>query len=248
MKNLFNAYFSRMLRQKFLLAGIVLAFAITYWFTSNGSGLNILHRINSDFDFSLAAALGIPAFMSLFTPLFLSAEYKGGTIRNKLICGKSRGEIYFATLLSVTAAMLLMTAAWAAGALLGAGTLPAAGVIAWTIAKMILYNIAYLTILVFISLNVTNEAAVTAIEFMSFQFSFFAVLMLQMVMGMTGDGACKVIAMMINLIPVGQWLSLSPLADESIQLSSSVQLILSAVLITAMIVYGMTVFRKKDIK
>lgn len=248
MKDIFMAHMGRLLKQKFFIAGIVLAFVITYWVTANAGGMGILHNISTDFDFSLLASLGIPAFFSVYTPLFLSAEYKGGTIRNKLICGKTRNQIYFATLLTMILAMLIMTAVWTAGALLAASTKPAAEVIVMSIIKVVLYNTAALSYLVYIALTITNEAAVTAIEFMSFQFSFFAVMMLQMIMGAVSDGAGKVMAYIINLIPIGQWLSISAISDESTHIPGAAQLILSVIMIVLISVYGSRMFAKKDIK
>ena len=248
MKNIFMAHMGRLLKQKFFIAGMVLAFVITYRVTANAGGMDILHNISTDFDFSLLASLGIPAFFSVFTPLFLSAEYKGGTIRNKLICGKSRSSIYFATLITMTVAMLMMTAVWAAAALISAKTLPDAGFIVASIVKIILYNTANLAFLVLICMNITNEGAVTAIDFMSFQFSFTAVLMMQMIMGMTSSGAGKVIAYIINLIPIGQWLSISAIGDESTHIPGAAQLILSVIMIVLISVYGSRMFAKKDIK
>ena len=248
MKSIFRAYCTRLFRNIFYILGLAIAFALTYWFTQNGSGMGLLHRKITDFDYSLLASLGIPAFFSVYTPLFLSAEHKGGAFRNKLICGKTRNQIYFATLLTMILAMLIMTAVWTAGALLAASTKPAAEVIVMSIIKVLLYNTAALSYLVYIALTITNEAAVTAIEFMSFQFSFFAVMMLQMILGAVSDGAGKVIAYIINLIPIGQWLSISAIGDESTHIPGAAQLILSVIMIVLISVYGSRMFAKKDIK
>lgn len=248
MKDLFRVHCARLFRHKIFLAGTVIAFAATYWFTSNAAGMDLLHQINTDFDFALMASLGIPAFFSVFTALFFSAEYTGGTIRNKLICGKSRTMIYFSAFLTMELAMLIMTAAWAAGGLLAADTLPGVGVMISSIVNIISYNTAQIAFLIIISMNMTNEGAVTAIEFMSFQASFFAVMMLQMMAGSVSDAAGKVIAVIINMIPMGQWLSHSAISDSSIHMPAYIQLIISAVMIVLMSVIGSRKFAEKDIK
>lgn len=45
---------------------------------------------------------------AVFVPVFVGTEYSNGTIRNKLIAGKSRGQIYFSELLVCVTANLLM--------------------------------------------------------------------------------------------------------------------------------------------
>ena len=248
MKELFIVHMARIIRHKIFIAGIALAFALTYWFTYNAGGMDLLHNITTDFDYSIMASLGIPAFFSVFTPVFLSAEYKGGTIRNKLICGKTRSAVYFSSFLAITAAMIMMTAAWAAASVLSAQTLPDAGFIAASIVKIVFYNTAYITFLVFVCMMIENEGAVTAIDFMSFQFSLTAVLMMQMMMGAVSEKAGNIIAFIINILPLGQWVSNSAIADESIKVSGLIQLILSVMIIVLLSVYGSGKFRKKDIR
>lgn len=47
----------------------------------------------------------------IFSVLFLGTEHSNGTIRNKLIVGRTRIEIYFASLITVSAAGMMMLAA-----------------------------------------------------------------------------------------------------------------------------------------
>ncbi|MCM1168207.1 MAG: ABC transporter permease [Ruminococcus sp.] len=52
-------------------------------------------------------------FISIFSALFLGTDYSNGTIRNKLVIGHTRGEIYFSNLLTAAAGgLLLLSAAW----------------------------------------------------------------------------------------------------------------------------------------
>ncbi len=48
-------------------------------------------------------------FMAIFAPLFLGTDYSHGTIRNKLIVGSKRTDIYFANLIAIVVGDLLIT-------------------------------------------------------------------------------------------------------------------------------------------
>lgn len=52
-------------------------------------------------------------FISIFAALFLGTDYSNGTIRNKLVIGHTRSEIYFSNLISTAAGgLMLMAAEW----------------------------------------------------------------------------------------------------------------------------------------
>lgn len=248
MMDLFRSYCVRLFRHKFYIFGLTAAFVITYYISAKGAEILPLHRINNDFECAKMASLGIPAFFSLFTSFFLGAEYYGGAIRNKLICGKKRSEIYFASFGAVTLGMLIMTAVWASAALIGGHDLPAAGEIAVCIIKVVFYNMANLSFLVFVSMNVEKEGLVTGIEFMSFQAALFAVILMQALMGIAGNAVCAVLRFMINVIPYGQWLTMSLIGDHEIALPTPVQLMISAVFLAAFTAAGLKLMEKKDIR
>lgn len=52
-------------------------------------------------------------FISIFAALFLGTDYSNGTIRNKLVIGHTRSEIYFSNLMTTAAGgLMLMAAEW----------------------------------------------------------------------------------------------------------------------------------------
>lgn len=67
-------------------------------------------------------------FLSVFTGLFLGTEYSDGTIRNKIIVGCTRMEIYLCNSICCAVAALTIYIAWAVGGLVG---IPALGT--WSI-------------------------------------------------------------------------------------------------------------------
>lgn len=76
------------------------------------------YSVNTDCVKTLGAELmsygsNILLFISIFAALFLGTDYSGGTIRNKLVIGHTRSEIYFSNLITTAAGgLMLMAATW----------------------------------------------------------------------------------------------------------------------------------------
>ena len=70
-----------------------------------------------DFYFEMAPFLG--AIMAVFVSLFLGTEYSDGTMRNKLVVGHTRANIYLAGFLTCFLADVVFTALWFVGGLPG---------------------------------------------------------------------------------------------------------------------------------
>ena len=97
MMNLLSASCYRMIHGKLcylLTGGFVVLLGINFWNVrqSYGSISPVLdHHFFSFMNLNLVG-------MAVFCPLFLGPEYYGGTLRNKLIIGRTRTEIYLANL------------------------------------------------------------------------------------------------------------------------------------------------------
>lgn len=65
----------------------------------------------------LSRGENIMLFAAIFTALYLGTEYSDGTLRNKLMVGRTRTEIYFSDLLSVILGSLIICAAERIGTL-----------------------------------------------------------------------------------------------------------------------------------
>ena len=70
-----------------------------------------------DFYFEMAPFLG--AIMAVFVSLFLGTEYSDGTMRNKLVVGHTRANIYLANFLTCFLASVVFTTLWFIGGLPG---------------------------------------------------------------------------------------------------------------------------------
>ena len=114
----------------------------------------------------------IGIIIAIFTSLFLGVEYSDGTIRNKIIIGHKRINIYLSNFIIITATCLFEYGIYfiiilSLGIpLFGMGTLP----ILTLIAKILLICvtiIAYSSICTFISTECSNKTVTTIINIMS---------------------------------------------------------------------------------
>ena len=121
MRNLLSAGFARLWRSKLLWFSCALAAA--------GTVASIWTRYTDGVEFGYHSSLDTAfmyyvLFIAILIPLvcaqFIGVDYTDGTIRNKVICGRGRGEVYLSNLLVCSAAALLMcTAAVVPGLALG---------------------------------------------------------------------------------------------------------------------------------
>lgn len=248
MKDLIRAYSARLLRHRMFIGGVILAFVITYYITANGLTLHRFGLYETDFDYSLTVSIGIPAFFSLFTAYFLGTEYNDGTIRNKLAAGKTRTEVYAASFTAMALALVFMTAAWLAGALAGAKTLPDTGYIVMSAVKLFVYNLADIALLVFISMMVTKQRTSIVLQFVLFQTSAFAALAFQGLMCISNGIWYGVLMFLNNFSPYGQWLTSSLIGDAGCMMSYGTQIAFSLFIIISLTAAGMVLLQKKDIR
>ena len=111
----------------------------------------------------------LPILHAAFVGLFLGMEYQDGTLRNKLIVGHSRGEVYIAYLITSITGCCAILLAWTASAVIGAAKFgwfaAPAGTLLLHAAVMILLTAAVAAIMTLLCLLVPNRAisAVAAI-------------------------------------------------------------------------------------
>lgn len=132
MNQLLSAGFTRLCKNKlfwfgtiFLSGFFMLVIILNYRNMQKYPGLYFY--TGSTFMFAPFQVIGI--FVSCFTGMFLGTEYKDGTLRNKLIIGRSRAEVYLSNLIvcfaaSVFASAVSILAAYITGVIfIGSATL-----------------------------------------------------------------------------------------------------------------------------
>ena len=120
MCNLLSAGFVRLRRSKafwLLLLGVFLLAAGTMLNAARMARISSPPPVIENYYFDTGVYAII--FVSAFTGLFIGTEYSDGTLRNKLIVGHGREQVYLANLLVCALASLCFTAAWMLGGLVG---------------------------------------------------------------------------------------------------------------------------------
>lgn len=122
MNKLLRSNFSRLWKNKlfWLCMGAMLVYSIVYML--NGCRQAVMDMTEYEYgleQYYFHFALSIGFFCTLFSSMFFGTEYSDGTIRNKMIVGHTRTDIYMSSLVTTFIATLLMMSAWLVGALIG---------------------------------------------------------------------------------------------------------------------------------
>ncbi len=123
MYNLLSSGFHRLWKDKAFWIGMIVMLAI-----SAGTMLSFSRksadmlaegytRTLDDYYFNLAPVVGL--FCAIFAALFIGTEHSEGTMRNKLIVGRTRTEIYLSNFFICFVAGMCFVAVWLAGGLVG---------------------------------------------------------------------------------------------------------------------------------
>ncbi len=122
MRKLVSAHFSRLRKDRmfWICMGAMFAYAVFYIWSGCRKEQLLPGEEHSLSAYYFHFAIPVGLFCALFDSLFLGTEYSDGTIRNKIVAGHTRTEIYLAALLLTFSAGLLLMAAWTAGALITA--------------------------------------------------------------------------------------------------------------------------------
>ncbi len=178
MSKLLSANFSRLWKDKvfWINGAFILAISVISMF-NNIRVENALtieapeHSAALDsYYFNLAPMVGL--FIAIFVSLFLGTEYSDGTIRNKIVVGCTRRNIYLANFAVCFAAGLIFSGLWLLGGLVGIpyfGTwiIGAKGFLIFALIA-ICFTGALTGIFVLISTLSTNKAVTAVVEIVLF--------------------------------------------------------------------------------
>lgn len=277
MSKLLSANFSRLRKSRvfWLCALATLLISVVMIYESAGTAAALLERGAvrhlDDFYFELAPYTG--AIMAIFISLFLGTEYSDGTVRNKLVVGHTRTNIYLANLLTCLSGGLIVTALWLIGGLpglylIGHFEMGLSGVLTYFLVATGV-TAAFTAIFVWVSTLSRNKAVTVVL-----------VIVLWMAMSLAGSGiydrlhevefnggmayingefvmvdetpnplyltgsARTVAELLYRVLPTGQAIAMTCTEISTPWLDIAISLIVSAVITAA----GVLSFRKKDLK
>ena len=165
MRKLLSANFSRLWRDKifWVCMGAMLVYSVVYMM--NGCRQATVDMAGYDYgieEYYFHFALSISMFCALFSSMFFGTEYSDGTIRNKIVVGHTKTDIYIASLVTTVTATLLIMLVWLIGAL---AAIPTLGVWKMTVLELFSYLLvavlsvmAFSGICTFVCMTVTNKA------------------------------------------------------------------------------------------
>lgn len=115
MNRLLSANFTRLKKSKIFWLGVIAMIGFGAFLPISNYMDEIRFREFTDYEYTnpfdnvlFGYSLAIGVLCAIFISLFLGTEYSDGTIRNKLIVGKTRASIYFSNLITNIAAALFM--------------------------------------------------------------------------------------------------------------------------------------------
>lgn len=171
MSKLLRSNFSRLWKDKifWLCMGGMLIYAVAYMLNASQKTISpVTGEVYTleHYYFMFLAYVGF--FFAVITSMFLGTEYSDGTIRNKLIVGHTRTNVYLANLIVTFVASLLIMCVWFIGALVG---IPALGFFTFSPVKLagyflicVLLVATYSAINTFIAMLSSNKTATVLIS------------------------------------------------------------------------------------
>lgn len=276
MIKLLSTAFARLRRNKVFWLAVLVSFAVSAVNILNSCrhyDPEIISEINNldHYYFDIIPMLSI--VFAAFTGLFLGTEYSDGVIRNKIISGHTRSNIYLSDFIVTFFASLCMLIAVLAGGLVG---IPTFGWLKMPTGQFILYIVicvmftaALSAIFTFIGMLISNKAASAVLSIL---LSLGLILVASVIFNALGEpemssGAIitmdgiqmmephpnpryiggtlrKVFQFIIDFLPTGQGIQMA-----NSEIASPVQMILYSVFITfGVSAGGIFTFRKKNLK
>ncbi len=276
MNKLLRSNFSRLWKNKlfWLCTGAMLVYSIVYMLNGCRQAVTDMSEYQYGLDqYYFHFALWIGFLCTLFSSMFFGTEYSDGTIRNKIIVGHTRADIYMSSLVTTFTATLLIMSAWLVGALIAVPTL---GFWKMGILHLLEYLlIAVMLVLVFsaictvVNMLSSNKAITVVISILLFLgLTIFANMIYnslsepEMASGViiTANGmemseptpnpnyisgvTREIYDFIVDFLPTGQGLRMWQL-----EISNPIRMLLSSVFITILTtVGGIFAFKRKDIK
>lgn len=282
MSKLMRAYLVRLRKEKSLWLFLAVMLVLSLLIIRSGILLDLQYPEDETYVTLESCFFGsvpyIGVLCSVVISLFLGVEYSDGTIRNKLVTGHKRNDIYLSSLLTSIIIAEMFALAWFLGGLAG---IPHFGLWTMETKRLLLYVLlvvlstaALAAIFHFIGMLITNRAiSVVAAIFVALGMLLMGSMLYNKLCepemtlsGMVitengvefGDeipnpsyvgGTARVIyGIILNALPQGQEILLANYDDMSQMGNPTVAIMGSLLILLVITAVGITIFRKKDLK
>lgn len=245
MVNLLKADVRRLYRNIFFVAGCVLAFFITWYYTGNGASFGIQYTSDAN-HYMVFISAGVLVFFSIFPGVFQTVEYSDGIIRNKIAIGRQQIHIYLSEYATLCIAMLTMIVCWLMGGLFG-GAVMTVELLKYTV-TMMLFSMAYAAIMTMICMRITKVMVSAGLQIVVLQLGVNATIMLYALSAALDGTAGNIFKIMLNMFPIGQWFSNTSMVNMGTSLGFGSQMVLSSIVIVLFLVLGTFRIDQRDVK
>ncbi len=247
MKNIFIANMHRIFKNWIYIAGCVIAFVATYIFTSNLVGMTGRFGEMGCDRRMIFISFAMVGFYTIFVPLNTNAEYRDGTIRNKLIAGFSQKEVYLGIFFSHIASLVVMEICYFAAGIIGGATV---NVELFTRNFIIFLAICgYISVLELIAMRVRKTVIVAIIAFVILNLTDNIAMIGNFLLAFVLKRKAFIIGRIIyNISVMGQWIIQIGFADERNNPGSGMQMLISISIILITVFLGMLGINKRDLR
>lgn len=226
MRALIKAEMIRLYKNKLFITGNILAFLITVAFCKY---FNMVRPSQSGIInfYANFVSLGIMAFSSLFTSLFIGELYVGGVIRNKVIAGHKQTNIYVASMVTIFVGVLTTTGCWFVGCMVAGYHLEM-----YTLKYILILlfaAIAYAGVLTAVAMRIKNSAVSCGITIVFFFISYVAAISVHAAYVWAEEGTGMIWKVLLDIMPMGQWFAI--FARDGAELPLIVMLLISVILV-----------------
>ena len=247
MKNIYRANMYRILKNWIYILGCIIAIVATFVFTANTIGVSERFEKMGCDGRMIFISLAMMAYFTIFVPLNTNAEYRDGTIRNKLVAGLSQKEIYLGILFSHITSLAIMEACYFIAGIVGGAKISVDLLTKSFI--MFLSIAAYISVLEMIAMRVKKTVLVAILAFLILYLTDNIVMIGNFLLAFVLKGKSFVIGRIIyNISTMGQWINMIGMADKRNNPGYGVLIIISLSIILISVLLGTLGINKRDLK
>lgn len=257
MSKLLRANFARIWKSKIFWFGTVFMTALGIYFpVQNYIIMQKENRVISLDSAFFMFALVIPVISSVFCGFFIGTEYSDGTMRNKFIVGGKRITVYIANFLSCTAALAVISAAYAVPYLIcgvpllgtfNAGAVRVAAAMLCVLAATEVFTAVYTLIAMLVPNKANGSVSCIIIGAVMFISGIYGGLYIRSSLAVPerlSAARRSVYEFLYDFLPGSQLIRLCNMnAERPLRM-----FLFSAVIIAAATVVGALIFKRKDLK